>query len=92
MLLGPITPFLTDHVWRQLYSKDSIHLQRFPRALWSKAHRRHTEKMLAFNRDVWRIKEEKDLALRDPLEMEVPKALAPFRKDLIKMHSLIMNQ
>jgi valyl-tRNA synthetase len=92
VLLGPITPFLTDHVWRQLYSKDSIHLQRFPRAIRSKAYRRYTEKMLAFNRDVWRIKEEKDLALRDPLEMEVPKALAPFREDLIKMHSLIMNQ
>ena len=92
LLLAPVTPFLVDYVWRQLYSKNSIHVQRFSKASWSKAHRRYTENMLAFNREVWKIKEEKNLALRDPLEMQVPKALAPFRDDLTRMHSLIMKQ
>jgi valyl-tRNA synthetase len=87
-----VTPFLVDYVWRQLYSKNSIHVQRFSKASWSKAHRRYTENMLAFNREVWKIKEEKNLALRDPLEMQVPKALAPFRDDLTRMHSLIMKE
>jgi hypothetical protein len=45
--------------------------------------------MLQFNREVWKIKKEKALALREPVEIQVPKALTPFKDDLIKMHSLI---
>jgi len=89
LLLAPVTPFLVDHIWRELYSQKSIHLQRFPIATWPKAYGRYTEKVLAFNREVWRIKEESNLALRDQLQMEVPKGLAPFRDDLTKMHSLV---
>jgi len=88
LLLAPITPFMTDKIWRQLYSKTSIHVQRFPKSTWPKTHIRYTEPMLTFNREVWKVKEEKDLALRDPVEMQVPKALTPFREDLVKMHSL----
>ncbi len=91
LLLAPITPFMTDNIWRQLYSRKSVHLQEFPRAAWSKAQKRYTEKMLAFNREVWKIKKERNLALREPVEVPVPKALAPFRDDLAKMHSLISN-
>jgi len=29
------------------------------------------------------------LALRDPVEVKIPRALAPFTDDLIRMHSLI---
>jgi len=89
LLLAPITPFMTEHIWRQLYSTRSIHVQKFPRPGWSKAHKRYTEKMLAFNREVWKIKEEKNLALREPVEVQVPKILTPFTNDLIRMHSLI---
>jgi valyl-tRNA synthetase len=92
LLLGPITPFITDHIWRQMYGKSSIHTQRFPKALWSKALKRYTEPVLTFNREVWKVKQERNLALRDPLEMQVPRKLAPFRADLIKMHSLVPSQ
>ena len=89
LLLAPIIPFITDHVWRQLYSKHSIHIEKFSKPAWSKAHSRYTEQLLTFNREVWKIKEEKKLALRDSLEMDIPKQLKPFRADLVKMHSLI---
>ncbi len=88
VLLAPITPFVIEHIWRQLYSKKSIHMQGFPKPAWSKAHKRYTEKMLAFNREVWKIKKERNLALRDPVDVEVPKILAPFKDDLVRMHSL----
>lgn len=88
LLLAPITPFMTDKIWRQLYSKTSIHVQKFPKSTWPKTHTRYTEPMLTFNREVWKVKEEKNLGLRDPIEMQVPKALTPFRDDLVKMHSL----
>jgi valyl-tRNA synthetase len=90
LLLAPITPFMSDEIWRQLYSKTSVHVQRFPKSTWPKTHKRYTEPMLAFNREVWKVKEEKNLTLRDALEMQVPKALAPFKDDLVKMHSLIV--
>ncbi len=88
MLLAPVTPFMVDYVWRQLYSKKSVHIERFPKAAWSKTAKRHTEEIIMFNRLVWKTKEEKNLALRDPLEMQIPKSLQPFRHDLIRMHSL----
>ncbi|HDM05670.1 MAG TPA: valine--tRNA ligase, partial [Candidatus Aenigmarchaeota archaeon] len=28
-LLAPVTPFITDYIWRKLYSKKSIHLEKF---------------------------------------------------------------
>jgi valyl-tRNA synthetase len=89
LLLAPITPFMSDHIWRQLYSKRSIHAERFPKPVWSKASKRYTSKMLEFNREVWKMKKEKGLALRDSVEVKVPKALALFEDDLVRMHSLI---
>jgi valyl-tRNA synthetase len=88
LLLAPITPFVSDHVWTKLYSKSSIHTYKFPKAPWPKAHKRYTEPVLAFNREVWKMKEEKNLTLRDTLELQVPKELALFKADLVKMHSL----
>ncbi len=89
LLIAPIAPFMPEHVWKQLYSKRSIHAQEFPKPEWSKASKRYTQKMFDFNREVWKIKKEKSLALRDPVDVKIPKALAPFTDDLVRMHSLI---
>jgi valyl-tRNA synthetase len=88
LLLAPLIPYMTEYVWRRLYSKHSIHIERFPKPAWSRTHSRYTEEMLTFNREVWKIKEEKNLTLRDSLEMDVPRGLQLFKSDLIKMHSL----
>lgn len=89
LLIAPIAPFMTDHIWRQLYATKSIHAQKFPKPAWSKVQRRYTEKILEFNREVWKVKKEKALALRDPVEIQVPKVLTPFKGDLVRMHSLL---
>jgi valyl-tRNA synthetase len=88
LLLAPITPFMPDHIWRELYSTKSIHSEAFPKPVWSKAYKRYTEKVLGFNREVWKVKKDRNLALRDSIEVTVPKALTPFKDDLVKMHSL----
>ena len=88
LLLAPIAPFMPEHIWRQLYSKRSIHTQHFPKPAWPKAYKRYTEKVLTFNREVWKVKKERNLALRDPIVVAVPRELSPFRDDLGKMHSL----
>jgi len=88
LLLAPITPFLPDHIWRQLYSTRSIHAEHFPKPIWPKPYKRYTKKVLAFNREVWKAKKDRSLALRDPIAINVPKALTQFGNDLVKMHSL----
>jgi len=87
LLLAPITPFMPDHIWRKLYSTKSIHSEHFPKPIWSKEYKRYTEKLLSFNREVWKVKKDRNLALRDSIEVSVPKALTPFKNDLAKMHS-----
>jgi valyl-tRNA synthetase len=88
LLLAPITPFMPDYVWQQLYSKRNIHSEHFPKPLWPKAYRRYTAQLLAFSREVWKVKKERNLALREPIEIPVPRALALFKDDLTRMHSL----
>jgi valyl-tRNA synthetase len=88
LLLAPIMPFITDYIWKELYSKNSIHLEKIPKPAWAKSYCKYTEQMLTFNREVWKIKEDRNLTLRDSVEMVIPKTLKPFKEDLIKMHSL----
>jgi len=88
LLLAPITPFMPDHIWRELYSTRSVHTEHFPKPHWPKLYKRHTKRILAFNREVWKVKKDRNLALRDPVEVTIPRALTPFKDDLVKMHSL----
>jgi len=89
LLLAPITPFITDYLWRRLYSKKSIHLEKFPKPAWSRAYAKYTEKIIEFNSNVWRVKKERGLSLKDPIEVEIPRELKPFAKDLVAMHNIV---
>jgi len=91
VLLAPITPFITDEIWRRLYSKKSIHLERFPRASWSTRYCTYTERLIEFNSRVWALKKERNLSLKDPISIEIPRNLTIFRKDLIAMHNIQKN-
>lgn len=88
LLLAPITPFITDHVWRSLYSSRSIHLERFPRPRPIKDLTPYTERIIEFNSLVWREKKSRNLSLKDPIEVEVPAELGEFRQDLVAMHNI----
>lgn len=89
LLLAPITPFITDYIWRKLYSRRSIHLERFPRVRWSRAYAKYTGAIIEFNSAVWRMKKEKGLSLKSPIEIEIPRELRPFERDLIAMHNIV---
>jgi len=88
MLLAPITPFITDYIWRELYSKKSIHAEEFPTAEWKTEPADLTEKLIEFNSGVWNTKKDRGLSLKDKIEMEIPVELKPFEKDLIAMHNI----
>jgi valyl-tRNA synthetase len=88
LLLAPITPFITEHIWQKLYSKESIHLQPFPKPKWEDKMRRKTKKLVEFNSKVWNEKKKLGLSLTDKIKMRVPKELKEFEEDLKAMHKL----
>ena len=89
ILLAPIIPHFTEFIWRKLYGKKSIHLQKLPkpkpRSKWVK----YTQPLLQFNSYVWNLKKENKLSLKSPIEVKIPSQLKKFEKDLILMHNLV---
>ncbi|MDJ0270423.1 MAG: valine--tRNA ligase [Aigarchaeota archaeon] len=88
ILLAPITPFITDILWRKLYGRKSIHLQRFPKPAWNKQYAAYTEKIKEFNSTVWALKKSKGISLKEGIKYEIPRELRIFEKDLVAMHRL----
>ncbi|MEM5829855.1 MAG: valine--tRNA ligase [Candidatus Aenigmatarchaeota archaeon] len=88
LLLAPITPFITEKIWLELYGKESIHTQTFPKAEWKIELSKFTKNIVEFNSNVWNLKKEKNLSLKDGIEIEIPKNLKIFEKDLKAMHNI----
>ena len=87
-LLAPITPFITDHLWRTLYSSGSIHKERQVEAEETDVQDKTTEEITEFNSKVWNEKKAKGLSLKDSFAYPVPESLKAFEKDLKSMHNL----
>ncbi len=88
LLSAPITPFITDYLWRKLYNNKSIHLQLFPKSIYSKELRKHTKDIIEFNSYVWNSKKSNNKSLKDPISIEIPDNLSLFKEDLIVMHNI----
>ena len=91
VLLAPISPFSTDYLWQELYSKETIHKQRHPKPENVQDMKQFTKEIEEFNSKVWNEKKSKGLSLKDPIAIEIPESLKQFAKDLIPMHK-IQNQ
>jgi valyl-tRNA synthetase len=89
LLLAPITPFITEYIWKTLYSKKSIHLQRLPNRQRVGKMTVYTEKIKEFNSSVWRAKKMQNKSLRDPIHVDIPDELKSFKEDLIRMHNIV---
>ena len=88
LLLAPITPHITDSLWRDLYGKKSIHGEVFPKASWSKSYARYTKPLTEFNGEIWKKKKERGLSLSSPIDAEIPPVLRTFAEDLRAMHKI----
>ena len=89
--LAPITPFLTDKVFRELYGDDSIHREAYPSpqsALESELSE-YTALLQAVNSGFWGFKRENGISLREGLPAaSIPSELKPWAKDLQAMHGV----
>lgn len=93
LLIAPITPFIAEELWTKIYSDKSVHLQTMIRGESSDGMTEFTKKITEFNSLVWNKKKEtirdgKPLSLKDPIAMQVPAELEPFKDDLKAMHNL----
>ncbi len=88
LLLAPITPYVTDYIWRKQYGPDTIHLQTFPRSKRFDVSEKVSQNILEFNAEVWKTKRDRGLALKDSIVAKVPPSLKPFEEDLVRMHHL----
>ena len=88
-LLAPITPFITEHLWNTLYSKQSIHKQKQVEAENLEVQSNITKEITEFNSKVWNDKKTQNLSLKDSIKIEIPSSLEPFKKDLKSMHNLV---
>jgi len=91
-LLAPICPFVTEALWRELYSNKSIHLQTFPqeRKEYESNLKALSAQFMGFNTAVWKYKKEKSIALSQEAAAIFygPKELEPFEADLKAMHKI----
>lgn len=97
LLVAPICPFITEKLWKTLYSSESIHIQKFPKTNdFFKDFEKYTEKIIEFNSLVWNKKKNsinpntgKPLSLKDATSIHVPSELKEFVEDLKTMHNII---
>jgi len=91
-LLAPICPFITEALWCELYSNQSIHAQLFPevRPEWESELIDLTSQFMTFNTTIWKYKKERGVAFSQELAVTVyaPKELEPFKLDLKGMHRI----
>ena len=88
ILLAPITPFITDYLWQNLYSAKTIHNEKFVEVESQEDWTKFTKEITTFNSDIWNKKKDMSLSLKDSIEIAVPSNLEPFVKDLKAMHNL----
>ena len=88
LLLAPIVPFITDKIWREVYSDQSIHKQIFQKSEFKYEFKESTEKIIEFNSLIWNKKKQMGISLKNEISENVPKELEVFKKDLEAMHKL----
>ncbi len=89
-LLSPICPFVTDYIYNELYDDKNLQKKEF-KDLDSEPDKKIlniTEKIIGFNSEIWNIKKEKGISLREEIQIKIPKELKKFEKDLKAMHNI----
>ena len=90
---SPIIPFITDFIYRAMYH-ESISDQIFEKILELDftSISELTPKIKHFNASIWKMKQEKNISLKDSITInDFPDDLSQLKDDLIPMHNLILN-
>ncbi len=93
LMLAPIMPFITDYIWRKLYSKNtSIHREFMPKRIdgIDRDISKHIDVIIAINSSIWKYKKLQNLRLSDRIHgtLYIPEYLSPYAKDLEVFHRI----
>jgi len=99
LMLAPISPAITDYIWRTLYSSESVHAQELPRPKieWNfEEELERGRKIMELNSAVWKVKKEvlkrrlsEPISEKELLENGIEIGdLRGFRKDFIALHNI----
>ena len=89
--LAPITPFITDRIYRELYDEKGVHGHDYPHVKKERTSSltEYTELLIQTNSAFWKFKREAGLSLRQGLpEAYVSENLKDWAKDLQAMHGI----
>jgi len=100
LILAPISPAISDYLWRRLYSSESVHAQRLPEAPEEWRDEATLEKgraIMELNSKVWKAKKEVlGKKLSDPVTVEELKSagvelpeLGGFEEDFMALHNVV---
>ncbi len=90
-ILAPITPFITEKIWLEIYGGE-VHKEKMPESSKEKMSplSEVTDQLLEFNSGMWKTKKDQGMSLKAELAgVEIPEALKPFEEDLVVMHNLV---
>ena len=91
LALAPISPFVTDQIYRELYDAQGSHVQNYPsiKKEWKSEIAQFTELVLQTNAGFWKFKRENGLSLRQGIpEAYISENMKPWMKDLQAMHAI----
>lgn len=88
VLLSPVTPFITDQIYRELYG-ETIFSGKFP--LTEKALTTlKTEDIIDLNTRIWKAKKDRGLSLKAEIKsLTLPERFRPIEKDIRQAHSVL---
>jgi valyl-tRNA synthetase len=89
--LAPITPFVTDKIYREIYDKKGVHRELYPspQKEWKSKLTEHTYLLQRTNSGFWKFKRENGLSLRQGIsEAWISPELEPWARDLQAMHGI----
>ncbi len=89
-LLSPIMPFVTDYIWRLMYSEEGIHKQviRSDELEFKEGDQELINGLVMINSAVWKFKKEKGMKLSEGLKavIYIPERYGVLAKDLKALH------
>ncbi len=88
VLLAPLTPFITDHIYRVIYKK-TVHKQTFPKIVKTATLPFTTESLVELNSSIWKAKKERGLSLKSEIKQAViPTQFKAIEADLKAAHNI----
>jgi len=89
LILHPISPFVTDYIWRKLYNPKGILKERFPEPTNLILDKRCLKEIINLNSTIWKAKEKRGLPLKSPVKKIVlPSCFKGYIKDIKNLHRI----